>query len=219
MATPQISMDAYVQGRYDQLTSHGENKGKDFIARHQIVKSSYFITPGGTLKSYKFFSDSDQDQQHQEGRFPNGAVAQDIMAVRISTNLTFDVGVNTKTLGAELQRFLDDSFIQFDLQKQEQTKIWLNSVFPQGFTLNPDDATDPAPVINHDKWGEWFRLKAPIQVGANKSLDINLKPADGLTTPADDATITPNLPGAGLDNDRGYVIRLYLDTIEYMTAN
>lgn len=213
----------YIKARELELATHGENDGKSFIGREVEMKSTIFIEPGAKLTTAKFFKDTDADQQYQEGSLPNGAVAMDILAVRIAPCITFDVGTDYTLLPAEIQRFYCESFLKFDYQKVEQTKLWLSSLVPQGFNLNPAVTANPAPVTNHEKWGEWYNMRTPIQVAANKTLNITFNPAEELTTPAFGAAITPTFPqsklAGGGNPNRGYAIRLYLNTVEYMVAN
>lgn len=183
------------------------------------VKDTAFFAAGEQLTNVTLFNgDKTKDVQYIDKQFPSNSQKFVFYGISASTSIAFN-GATEEFQAAQMQHFLEESYLDIKIEGDEATKLYLKDLVPSIVVNQPstDVTTLPHLGIKH-KENNVFPFPVPIEIGAGENMEIEFVPAKGLTTAADSASVGFDLPNAGLTNDRGHAVRFYLHAFKFKSA-
>lgn len=205
----------------EQLQSFDSNKGMPFEREEVILYDTIFFNPSATLSDAQFFNNRGNDYQYQNAAFPITSHAYRFTHARLTHTMAFTVA-DPLLNNPYLLYFEEYSRIVFTKENKILGGPFPFSTLSETMWHPAARATATVASTTKDKFASWYKFEIPIEVGAGKQFQVDMKAAKGLTLEAYAATITPYYPNATAfltaQANRGYAIKLELRGIRWIEA-
>lgn len=206
----------------DMLQNHGSNTAGAVLEREEVIlKDTVFADPSQLLVDVDLFGGDNKDGMYKNVAFPVTSHAFSITHLRVVHNVAFTVS-DPKSQNTRLQHFEENSRFDFEYETHIIGKGIPLSLLTKATWMDLGAITATGTYIQPvAKFAEWYKLDAPIEIGAGKQFKVTFKAAKGLTTLAYSASDTPYIPNATANlscASSGHWIQVYMRGIRFIPA-